>query len=184
MSKTVTPEEYAELTPFAQAVLDWMWYENRPPIQNQVRLAERLGLPRSTVSSWFSPSKRALPEGRGWHAVAQATGWPDEKLLKLTGYTTPPVDRMTPWQFLRQQVQRRWGHEAAEIAQWIDEMEIAYRAAPAKRPPRRKRAVEQPPVAHTLEHTPAQTSQEPANPTPISEPRQPRERRAPVGSGK
>lgn len=93
-----TTVAYGEMTPFAQALQDWMWYENKPPMLSRTELSDRLRIARTTVDTWFraahpqQPGAKVatIPQGRAWYAVLRLTGWDEATMLRLTNYRQPP----------------------------------------------------------------------------------------------
>ena len=180
MVKTMSDEAYGSLTPFARALQDWMWYENKPPIGSHVKLADKIGVNRSTLSAWFSPTNPTLPTGHAWHQVQKATGWPIERMLELTQLDEPPPDTPSFYDFLRADLrkQRQFVDDQERIGYWLRDAYERYSRV-AKPLTRRKRGQRKPAAA-----APGATAAQPVA-QPASEPATPlRREREKVGSGK
>lgn len=154
-------EDTEQLTAFAQALQEWGWYENKPPITTRVKLADRIHVPRSTLSAWFSPTNPTVPRGHAWHVVKDATGWTEARMLELTGMDAPPDDVLTLPDFLRADLETTHRFTLpgkAPIRAWLTEAIERWQSEPSQRQTRKRRRKTR------AAETPTET---PAEPTPL-----------------
>lgn len=131
--------EEKQLTPFAEALQDWMFHEHRIP-WSRPRLAAEAGLPASTVNGWFMDVRKnpTLPGPDALRALERVTKWSREKLLELTGYAEWPAAAESESEFLRDFVEESRDLsdlEKEKFGRLITQAMAVYHARP-KRPPR------------------------------------------------
>lgn len=71
-----------ELTPFALFLQEYMWSQ-RPPL-NRATLAQRVNLPKQTISTWFV--NRSIPRPSTVIILAKRLGLSARELLTVAGY--------------------------------------------------------------------------------------------------
>lgn len=140
-------EERAELeryTPFARTLELWLKSRSARGWPH-VRLAREMGISESTVNSWFN--RGILPDPRGVHKLRGILGWPDEKLLALTGYPAMPPYLPEEFDYIREHI-GDWptfdGRDRSEVLEFLDAMHEQYsrafdQARGQLRPNRRKK---------------------------------------------
>lgn len=135
--------EEKQLTPFAEALQDWMFHEHRIP-WSRPRLAAEAGLPASTINGWFRDihKKPSMPEPEALGALLRVTGWSPEKLMELTGYTEWPAAVASESEYIREFMERSpilTDQDREKFGRVITEAMAEYHSKP-KRPPRQAKA--------------------------------------------
>lgn len=136
------PRGDRELTPFAEALQEWLYHGHRIP-WSRATLARALDIPHSTVTGWFVRGN--MPEADAFHALLRVTEWTPEKLMRLTGYTEMPAKIQNVWQFIREKLKTAEGLDAStkvRAQQYLDEWQAEYNNLPVRPPRRRTRATE------------------------------------------
>src|SRR5690348_16432677 len=135
--------ENKQLTPFADALEQWMLHEHRFP-WSRPKLSAETGIPPSTINGWYREvndprQPPSFPEPDAFYALLRVTGWSPEKLMELTGYTELPTKATSESEFIREFAEKDNGLtdlEKEKFSRLITRAMAEYLNRP-KRPPRR-----------------------------------------------
>lgn len=115
----------ASVTPFARSLQIWLW--NRRPSWSHSKLRKAAGISEATVNAWFS--KSTLPDPTQLHKLRKVVDWPDDKLLRLTGYKELPAYIPDFAEFALEHVDERFNDntgQAARVKRFIADMQEKY----------------------------------------------------------
>ena len=151
-------DETRQLTPFAEALQDWMFHTHRIP-WSRPKLAAEAGLPHSTITGWFT--RGTLPAPDAFWAIVRVTGWTPEKLMELTGYTELPTKATSESEWIRQYVDEATDlsdMEKEKFRRLITRAMAAYINKPRLPARRKKSGAPKSPVSSASSATSAETN--------------------------